>query len=568
MAEKSKLYQKLIDKHQIISFDIFDTLLVRPYIKPSDMFFHLEKIYSLQGFAKHRITAESSAREKTQAEEINYEAIYTLINKRYETMQEKELAFEKRILQANPEMPPLFQYALENGKKVIIISDMYLSKTFLEQILNEKGYKGYFRFYLSSELGKTKSTGSLYTHVLSDLRCVPSALLHIGDNRHSDYLMPRKYGIHALHYQKLVGQLCAANKKTYTFYQKNPDSLGASILLGILANGRVSQKHENYFEQFGYEYGGAAVYAYLQWLKEQFTKDNIEEVLFVARDGYSLYKISKMYNNMQGGGGVSHYIYLPRIAERNIDSFGAYLTSIVLNNTKRIAVVDTVTGSFTAQKIIQKILNQNIIGYYWYTVNPIDSMRFVSFSEELTIKEWNIMEFIFTAPELPVKSIREGKPVYKDESQAEKLRIESYTHLFNGIMDFIKDIKIFFDDAPLFISCEDISNLINSFIESPAKIDKKEMAVIKHAADAEHTVYDFVIPRWYHKWYSGALNLKTIKTWIKKLFLHSFLPFRSIKQGTGITDIALYIPFLRREQNFFETVYYLFGFLPIHRVRK
>jgi HAD superfamily hydrolase (TIGR01549 family) len=305
MAEKSKLYQKLIDKHQIISFDIFDTLLIRPYIKPSDIFFHLEKIYSLPGFAKHRMDTESSAREKTPVEEITYEAIYALIDKCYKTMKEKELAFEKRILQANPEMLPLFQYALENGKKVIIISDMYLPKTFLEQILNEKGYTGYFRFYLSSELCKTKSAGSLYTHVLSDLQCVSSALLHIGDNRHSDYLMPRKYGIHALHYQKLVGQLCAANKKTYIFYQKNPDSLGTSILLGILANGRVSQKHGNYFEQFGYEYGGAVVYAYFQWLKEQCTKDNIEEVLFVARDGYSLHKIAQMYNNVQGGGGAN-----------------------------------------------------------------------------------------------------------------------------------------------------------------------------------------------------------------------------------------------------------------------
>jgi HAD superfamily hydrolase (TIGR01549 family) len=305
MVKKVKLYQKLIDKHQIISFDIFDTLIVRPYIKPSDMFFHLEKIYSLPGFAKHRITAESAARKKTSAEEITYEAIYTLINKCYKPMKEKELMFEKRILQANPEMLPLFQYALENGKKVIIVSDMYLSKTFLEQILNEKGYRGYFRFYLSSELGKTKSSGSLYANILSDLRCVSSAILHIGDNRHSDYIMPRKCGIHALHYQKLAGQLCAANKKAHAFYQKNPDSLGASILLGIMANGRARQRRENYFEQFGYEYGGAVIYAYLQWLREQCTKDNIEEVLFVARDGYSLHKITQMYNNCwrEGGGG-------------------------------------------------------------------------------------------------------------------------------------------------------------------------------------------------------------------------------------------------------------------------
>jgi hypothetical protein len=29
-----------IDKHDVISFDIFDTLLVRPYVNPYDMFVH------------------------------------------------------------------------------------------------------------------------------------------------------------------------------------------------------------------------------------------------------------------------------------------------------------------------------------------------------------------------------------------------------------------------------------------------------------------------------------------------------------------------------------------------
>ena len=32
-----------IDSHLVISFDIFDTLLLRPYAKPTDLFLHLEK---------------------------------------------------------------------------------------------------------------------------------------------------------------------------------------------------------------------------------------------------------------------------------------------------------------------------------------------------------------------------------------------------------------------------------------------------------------------------------------------------------------------------------------------
>ena len=34
-----------IEKAKIVSFDIFDTLLLRPYAKPVDLFLHLEKLY-------------------------------------------------------------------------------------------------------------------------------------------------------------------------------------------------------------------------------------------------------------------------------------------------------------------------------------------------------------------------------------------------------------------------------------------------------------------------------------------------------------------------------------------
>ena len=38
-AKKVNIYEK-INKHDIISFDIFDTLLIRPYVKPTDLFLH------------------------------------------------------------------------------------------------------------------------------------------------------------------------------------------------------------------------------------------------------------------------------------------------------------------------------------------------------------------------------------------------------------------------------------------------------------------------------------------------------------------------------------------------
>lgn len=59
--EKINIYDE-IKKHDIISFDIFDTLLVRPYVKPTDMFIHIEKLYKAEGFHENRIKAEKLSR--------------------------------------------------------------------------------------------------------------------------------------------------------------------------------------------------------------------------------------------------------------------------------------------------------------------------------------------------------------------------------------------------------------------------------------------------------------------------------------------------------------------------
>ena len=55
--------KKEIDKHKVISFDIFDTLLLRPYINPTDLFLHLEKLEGIDGFYTARLLAEKQARK-------------------------------------------------------------------------------------------------------------------------------------------------------------------------------------------------------------------------------------------------------------------------------------------------------------------------------------------------------------------------------------------------------------------------------------------------------------------------------------------------------------------------
>lgn len=178
---------QIFSRYDVISFDIFDTLLIRPYDKPTDLFEELEKRYFMPGFARARVEAEQRAREQfTEREDISYEQIYQVINKKYRNMAQYEVALEQNILQVNKRIKSMYDVALYLKKKIIIISDMYLSHNILECILKSKGYEGFEKLYVSSETGYSKASGNMYEYVLNDLGCKTEKVLHIGDNFWSD----------------------------------------------------------------------------------------------------------------------------------------------------------------------------------------------------------------------------------------------------------------------------------------------------------------------------------------------------------------------------------------------
>ena len=307
------LFEKIknhIDKAEVISFDIFDTLLLRPYIRPTDVFMHIELMENVSGFAEARIKAESLARkDHKNKEEINIDEIYTEISERYKNLQKKELDWENLILQPNTEVKQIFDYAKSQDKRIIIISDMYLSKDYLSKILTDKGYTGFEKLYVSSDIEKTKWTGNLYRHVCNDLGVAANKILHIGDNKQSDIIMARKVGFQAFHYIKPLEQLLENDSRANKFYELCNSNLGASILLGCLSLYNIN-KIKNYWQDFGFKYGGPVVYGYMQWLAQQLKKDNINEALFVARDGYSLQKV---FDIIKDDNIKTHYYYAPRI---------------------------------------------------------------------------------------------------------------------------------------------------------------------------------------------------------------------------------------------------------------
>ena len=191
----------------VISFDIFDTLLLRRVARPVDVFALLEKELAIPGFAGRREEAERSARrrklEQCGHSEIGLEEIYAQAPLRLELPAEMlmaaELKKEKECCRANPPLLSLTERLLATGKKVVLISDMYLHEREIRALIENCGYAGLENIFVSCDCQAGKYDGRLFRLVWERLGG-ELQMVHVGDSFHSDLLMAEKAGIKAFHY--------------------------------------------------------------------------------------------------------------------------------------------------------------------------------------------------------------------------------------------------------------------------------------------------------------------------------------------------------------------------------
>ena len=544
--------KKEIDKHKVISFDIFDTLLLRPYINPTDLFLHLEKLEGIDGFYTARLLAEKQARKiHADKEDITIDEIYNEISEPFKEFKTKEMDLEKQVLQVNPEIKDVYEYAKKKNKRIIIVSDMYLTDAFLREVLINKGYDSFEEIFVSSKYGHLKYSGNLYKDVISSLSIKPCDILHIGDNKVNDGTSPSKLGISTFTFEKNIDR-----------YLKNPyinklsklgkNNIGISIVIGMGAI--YSINHNEYWDMFGYSIAAPICLNFVNWFYKNIQTQNINDVIFIARDGYILQKMFDLYHTETH----THYIYAPRslnlICQLNYEKEGNFAyehmkTIIDFYNTKykcfenlpktygkkeasdileknltklkelslleqknykqyikqhkigkNIATIDSVSMFFSAQKFFEKLFpEKNFQGFYYQIQkgadtknNNVISYRPINpYSDDL-----KLIEFIMTSPEPPIKYIENSKPVYKSISNEENMRIDACNIFSKSAIKFTEDMKRYFGNINLFLSNEDMIRFINTFIDNPTDSDKLNFSRILFAYDPEHSKYVPVFKKW------------------------------------------------------------------------
>lgn len=329
-----------LSKYDVISFDIFDTLILRAVSNPQDLFAIIGNELGIMNFKEIRIAAEKEAREHTHipSREIDINDIYSIIQLKCGLDKQKgittEIAAEKKICFANPYIKEIYMGLKRAGKKIIAVSNMYLTKEMILQILHKCGYDDLNEVFVSCEHKCSKHNGELQ-RVVGSILGKKLNIIHIGDNYQADFIGSRRAGWKSFYYKNV-------NDIGKNYRPANMSKIGGSIYAGLvnakLHNG-ISQIDPYY--EFGYVYGGILTCAYCEWLNQMAVLKKIDKLLFSGRDMYIVHKIYNQYYKQV----PNEYMFISRYASQrfSFERFSDYFINVHIlarANLKKLTIAE------------------------------------------------------------------------------------------------------------------------------------------------------------------------------------------------------------------------------------
>lgn len=303
LNNKMELIKK-IRNYDVISFDLFDTIIMRKCLLPEDIYALTGlKYYKNKNAAMH-FCSERKASEKNTYDKLGavgtFSDIYLDLKKRlnlskYEMQElmECEIQTELDNIVVRKDIVEILIAAKVLGKRIIIVSDMYLPKTVIELIIEKAGIgvNDYDKLYLSCEEKKSKVDGTIWDIFKSDY--CGEKILHIGDNPLSDGEIAERKGINSFIIFKAYDMLSSYDISSL---DANNNTLENRIILGQFAAlafnspfGNDSSKREiSSLYEVGELFFGPVIAYFILFIKKIIQKHDIKKILLLARDGYVL----------------------------------------------------------------------------------------------------------------------------------------------------------------------------------------------------------------------------------------------------------------------------------------
>lgn len=280
----------VLKDYDIISFDIFDTALLRKVEFPSDIFDIMSMEMHWPDFSSARKKAEDYARvqkeKKEGHREIVIDEIYDVLKVQYnidKIWMEREIELEKNSIIQNKFIYQLYKKLLNFGKTIVFTTDMYLPKEVLIEMLKLGGYDKFQDIYVSNYYHLRKGDGTLQKILIETYP--HKKIIHIGDNKKADVEQSEKNGISALWYPD-----CRLEKREVFL-----NNISGSVYRAIVNNNiNTGIWEHDLLYTHGFRVGGILTAGYCSHINEIAHKMNVEKIFFCARDCYI---VQKVYNN-------------------------------------------------------------------------------------------------------------------------------------------------------------------------------------------------------------------------------------------------------------------------------
>ena len=303
---KAELNDK-IQKADVISFDLFDTLIMRRTLSSDDVADYVncrlkEKGIFIEDFCKKRLESEKDLSKNTAPTltEIYHDMLSKMenadkINITPEQMAELEWSIDFDLIIPREEVCKIFREAVADSRKTYIVSDTYYNKDQLIEILKKCGITEYTDIMASCEYrtGKTQNLFSFLKDREGDRK-----YLHVGDDIVADIENAHKWGFETcrlfsgLDLMEYVGNLGLAE---YTNLLSERLKVGMFIA-GIFNSPFQFENEDRHIRisdsyDIGYLICAPMISDFVLWFYQQMREHNLKNIWLGARDGYLIKKL-------------------------------------------------------------------------------------------------------------------------------------------------------------------------------------------------------------------------------------------------------------------------------------
>lgn len=335
--------RKLAAGRSVISFDLFDTLLIRRVHDPDLIKLPVARCIAAKAAAIgrpwpwqrvlfRRNAIEQRHRQETGRDFVDQEACYPrfmteLLEEIFPAEQVPallvevtayEVFMENEMLVPRQALVAWLKELAAAGKRILVLSDIYLPAEQLRQLVDHAGFLGQVEAVVSSaDSFLAKASGKAFPLVAERYGLRADDWLHIGDNPISDGLRPAEFGIEALVLHDPGEKFRKAIVKRYINYGVGrPFWRGRALQQLMMPHEAENIVRPPLFIE-GYTFLAPLIGGFVQHIAEECLRQGITKVFFLSREGYTFKKFWELaMPALYPAGGLPEieYLYVSRMA--------------------------------------------------------------------------------------------------------------------------------------------------------------------------------------------------------------------------------------------------------------